>query len=283
MFTNKMFTNKMFTNKYLSGLINWFYNFVCKICFYYKIIILYPSIYNLINNSKYINDKNYKTNTNIAILLSAGTSSRFESDTPKQLFNYKNKELIMYSIENLVQLVDSIVIVTNSKCIDKISELVEKAKINKIILSTKSIYLIVSDYNCRLESIGSGINYIEYNLQLEPTNILIHDSARPFVPLDYYKNMLSNTNLYSQYGLKLTNGLMDLNFNTLNRDFYVELCSPICINWKLAKLIYHNFISRSNRYTHEFIDVIKIYKINIQIFYGKYNSLRKITVIDDVN
>ncbi len=114
------------------------------------------------------------------------------------------------------------------------------------------------------------------------TNILIHDSARPYIPSDYFNNMILTTHFYSQYCLKLTNGLMDLKYNTLDRDAYIELCSPLCINLKLSEIIYFNFMKKSNRYAHEFIDIIKIYNIPIELFYGKHKYLRKITYQDDL-
>jgi 2-C-methyl-D-erythritol 4-phosphate cytidylyltransferase len=38
----------------------------------------------------------------VGIILAAGTSSRFKSDTPKQLYSINNKPIIEYSIDMLI-------------------------------------------------------------------------------------------------------------------------------------------------------------------------------------
>lgn len=258
----------------------YFSNILSTLFLYVKILFFYTDIDKIIQE-KVINESKTRT---IGILLAAGTSTRFSIDHPKQLFIYKNKELIVYSIESMLEQLNTIVIVTNSNCLKKITEIVEKIKSNKLDhIKEVEIYITTNDINCRLESIGRGIQYVKDNTDilnityLNRINLLIHDSARPFVPCEYYNNMILNTKFYSQYCLKLTNGLMDLKYNTLNRDAYIELCSPICINFKLGDIIYLNFMKQSNRYNNEFIDIIKMYNIPIQIFYGNHKYLRKIT------
>jgi 2-C-methyl-D-erythritol 4-phosphate cytidylyltransferase len=244
---------------------------------------LYPEIY------KIRQKETANKSRTIALLLAAGTSTRFGMQQPKQLFTYKNKELIVYSIESMLEQLNTIIIVTNSNCLKQITEIVEKIKSTELVqIKHVQIHTITNDINCRLESIGTGIQYIKDNMDIlkitdfKNINLLIHDSARPYVSCDYYNNMMLNTKFYSQYCLKLTNGLMDLKYNTLDRDAYIELCSPICINLKLSDIIYFNFMKQSNRYVNEFIDIIKIYNIPIQIFYGNYKYLRKITYQDDL-
>jgi len=261
-------------------------NIFSKFCLYVKILFFYPDIYKIIQQKT---DNRNNNNIIIGILLAAGTSTRFGTLQPKQLFTYKNKELIVYSIESMLEQLNKIIIVTNSNCLKQITEIVEKIKFNKLVqIKQVQIYITTNDINCRLESIGTGIQYIKDNtdiLKITDFNrikLLIHDSARPYIPYDYYNNMILNTKFYSQYCLKLTNGLMDLKYNTLDRDAYIELCSPICINFVLSDIIYFNFIKESNRYANEFIDIIKIYNIPIQLFYGNHKYLRKITYQDDL-
>jgi len=45
----------------------------------------------------------------IGIILAAGTSSRFNSETPKQLYSVNNKPIIEYSIDNMIDLVDKLI------------------------------------------------------------------------------------------------------------------------------------------------------------------------------
>jgi len=265
----------------------YFNNILSKLCLYLKVLFFYPDIHKIIQqktDNRNNNNNNNNNNTTIGLLLAAGTSTRFSIDKPKQLFIYKNKELIVYSIESMLEQLNTIVIVTNSNCLKQITEIVEKIKSNKLDhIKEREICITTNDINCRLVSIGRGIQYIKDNMaklnitDLNRINLLIHDSARPYVPCEYYNNMILNTKFYSQYCLKLTNGLMDLKYNTLDRDAYIELCTPICINFNLGDIIYLNFMKQSNRYTNEFIDIIKICNIPIQIYYGNNKYLRKIT------
>ncbi len=253
--------------------------FIKSVFFYFKIKFYKNKINKIINK---IIDNNTNNNKIASLLLAAGTSSRFKnssnSDILKQIYLHNNKSIISYSIENISQYSEYIIIITNTNCYDKIVEIIDKFHYyikNKIII-------LINDFNCRLESIGVGLDYIKNNLK-NINKILIHDSARPFVPKNYIKNIIDNTIFYSQYSLNLTNGLIDNNYNTLDRDNYIEICSPICINYELCIFIYENFIEKKNRHVYEFIDILKIYKIEMNFIYGKYNYLKKITTIDDLN
>jgi hypothetical protein len=95
--------------------------------FYFKIFINIPNIINILYNIKN-NNKNDNLE-DVTLILAAGTSSRFENETVKQLFIINNKSIIRYSIELFLNITKSIVIVTNSKCYNEINDII------KIILS----------------------------------------------------------------------------------------------------------------------------------------------------
>jgi 2-C-methyl-D-erythritol 4-phosphate cytidylyltransferase len=232
--------------------------------FYYKILKCYFEIPEI--------KKNTNNNTNILILLAAGTSTRFGQECSKQLYIYNEKELIRYSIETFMEYMDKIIIVTNSLCYDNMVNIANN-------ISNK-ISVVVNDINCRLTSIECGLNYIK-NGNIEPDNIIIHDSARPFISKEYVEQITRNTRFYSQYCLKLTNGLMTKTCDVVDRDNYMELCTPISIKYRLCLLIFDNFMSK-NKYTYEFIDILKVYNIPMDFYYGKYHLLKKITYIEDV-
>ena len=242
----------------------------------------------------------------ICILLSAGTSSRFQDTTLstnnttlqeqyiyhyKQLHLIENKPVIVYSIEKIIDYVDELIIITNSECYDDIKTIINN-KYSKIIL-------LKNDINCRLESINTGLQYInKYYRQNKKLNnidnvdnvdnIIIHDVARPYITQDYIKKLTSNdthtsTHLYSQYYLKLTNGLMNLDNNTIvDRNKYIELCTPLCINYKLFNFIFTNYIQKNKSITYEFIPILQLLNIKINLIEGHYKVLRKITTRDDI-
>ena len=237
----------------------------------------------------------------ICILLSAGTSSRFQdpitttSNTStqqhyKQLHIIENKPVILYSIEKIIDNVDKLIIITNTQCYNDI----------KTIITDKysNIILLKNDINCRLESINTGLQYINKTYRQNKNlnnidnvdNVIIHDVARPYITQDYIQKLISSengndntTHLYSQYYLKLTNGLMNLDNNTIvDRNKYIELCTPLCINYKLFNFIFTNYIQKDKSITCEFIPILNILNIKINLIEGHYKVLRKITTKDDI-
>ena len=224
--------------------------------------------YNIVLNEDYIN--NY--NNNYGILLSAGFNTRFNSDIPKIFYKYKNEELIIHSIKKMLNL-KKIIIITNSDNYNELYDLINKYNFDNIII-------LINDINDRLESLNIGIEYIKDNFN-KINNIVIHDSARPFIKDDYISKII-NTKYFSQYYLKLTNGLIDKSCNILNRDNYLELCTPICINYNLLYFIFYNYMYKERKITDDFINIINLLNINYELIEGKLQYLRKITYIEDL-
>ena len=219
----------------------------------------------------------------VGVILAAGTSSRFNSNIPKQLYIINNKCVLQYSIDSMCDFVDEIIIVINKNI--KFNCTTKKCKIT----------FIENDINKRIESLNKAIFYIKNLNNIK--NIIIHDGARPFVSKQYFENLIFNNEKnnmkYSQYALKLTNGLYKIKQNStkigksrslaarwrraaprprcrpVNRDEYIELCTPICISYDLLKI----------QKTEEILDSINI---SPNFLYGNYKQLKKITTIDDL-
>ena len=206
----------------------------------------------------------------VGIILAAGTSSRFASNIPKQLYVINNKCVLQYSIDSMCDLVDELIIVINKNitfdCVAK----------------NCKITFIENNINKRKESLNKAILYIKKNIN-NVKNVIIHDGARPFVSKQYFENLIldneKNNMKYSQYVLKLTNGLYKIKkkycFKSRNigkpvkRDEYIELCTPICVSYDFLKI----------QKTEEILDSINI---SPNFLYGNYKQLRKITTIDDL-
>ena len=248
----------------------------------------------------------------ICILLSAGLSSRFQDTTIhnttlqyqyKQIHLIENKPVILYSIEKILDNVDKLIIITNTQCYDIIQNIIyEKySKDNKY----SKIIILKNDINCRIESINTGLHYInkyysKNNNNLNNIdnidNIIIHDVARPYITQDYIQKLISSENgngngndnnntihLYSHYYLKLTNGLMNLDNNTVvDRNKYIELCTPLCINYNLFNFIFTNYIQKDKSITCEFIPILQLLNIKLNLIEGHYKVLRKITTFEDI-
>ncbi len=228
---------------------------------------------------------------NIGIILAAGLSTRFNSKTSKQLYKIHNKHIIQYSIDAfLLKNITKIIIVTNTKCYYKILKLV----IKYYPRYQRHILIIINDYNCRLESMQKALNYIN-TLHTKIQNIIIHDSARPFITKKHIKYLINTHKnhkmLYTQYYIKLTNGLarftQEQELEFVDRDKYIEICTPLCIDYQLFNKIMNDQEYKDQngkRLFQEFIPVMNI--LNLQSKYhlleGHYYFLRKITTTNDL-
>ena len=230
----------------------------------------------VLQNSIHIQDiykiTNDNINTCIGILLAAGHSSRFNSEKPKQLYLIDNIPVIMYSVMAMINCVYKLIIVTNNKCLEEIKRLTKYYD---------NIIILTNDEDCRLKTIEIGLEFIKNNHDVTNNKkIIIHDSARPFVKEEYIKKLINDDSLYSQYYLKLVNGLYK--DKMLDRDQYKEICTPLVSNFDLFYFIFLNFMKLPNRIVYEHISILDLLKINYKLIHGNYNYLRKITFKEDL-
>jgi 2-C-methyl-D-erythritol 4-phosphate cytidylyltransferase/2-C-methyl-D-erythritol 2,4-cyclodiphosphate synthase len=101
---------------------------------------------------------------NYFIILASGQSKRFNSKKLKQFITYKNKALFEHSLEKALisKLFKKIILVVNDKKQIKI----KLPKIVKVIKGGK-------------ERSDSSLLALKYIKKFKPTNVLIHDAARP--------------------------------------------------------------------------------------------------------
>lgn len=112
---------------------------------------------------------------NIALILAAGSSHRFNADLPKQFYQIDGKPLIWYAINSFhaVEEIDAIVVVAKKDHVDFISRLVQEynlAKVRHIILGGET----------RQESSFNGVKFIK-TFAKDDDIVLIHDAARPLI------------------------------------------------------------------------------------------------------
>jgi 2-C-methyl-D-erythritol 4-phosphate cytidylyltransferase len=110
---------------------------------------------------------------NTAIIVAAGSGTRFGSKTPKQFLELLGKPLIIHTLfafENCPQ-IDAVVLVLSSTETANFLKIVSKYNLKKLVK-------IVSGGTSRAESVLKGFNAIR------PTNaeiVAVHDGARPCV------------------------------------------------------------------------------------------------------
>ena len=216
---------------------------------------------------------------NVGILLSAGYGNRFSNDIVKQLYIIDDLPMILYSLKVLLNVLDYVVIVVNTKCFDDVKKIIHE---NNII--ENKIYIVINDINDRLESINTGLYFIKNNMK-NVKNIIIHDSARPFIKEKHIIDLISKINdeiLYSQYYFNLVNGLLlknkDGNYEETDRSEFIEICTPICANFELYEFLFSN----KKRKCYEIIPLLDSLKIKYELIEGEYKYIRKITKLEDI-
>lgn len=212
----------------------------------------------------------------VILLLSAGQSSRFGHDCPKQIYEYDGCTIIERAIRIFHDITSHLVVVVNQTNAEVIRRVTDHGYNHIHIVAT-------NQDGDRFDSIEIGLRYIRDHIQHDFQDIIIHDCARPFVYQHDIKKIMRCTCLYSQYVMKLTNGLLETSTNrVVNRDHYIELCTPMKMDYKLCDDLFIRFMSGKHRYVCEFIPLLKLYKIPMHFFQGSYASLRKITYLEDL-
>ena len=114
---------------------------------------------------------------NYFIILASGQSKRFNSNKPKQFIKYKNKALFEHSIDKAIssKLFKKIILVINDK----------KQIKNKFPKNVK----IIKGGKERSDSSLIGLKYIK---KFKPSNVLIHDAARPNFSIKLLKKLVNS-------------------------------------------------------------------------------------------
>ena len=120
---------------------------------------------------------------NYFIVLSAGSGKRFYSDIPKQFTLYKGKMLFEHSVDKAIK----------SGLFDKIFIVIQKSHYKYLKnYKNKKVKFIIGGK----ERHKSSINSIKFIKKFNPTNVYIHDAARPNFSISLLKKLNSNIKKY---------------------------------------------------------------------------------------
>ncbi len=110
---------------------------------------------------------------NTAIIVAAGSGTRFGSATPKQFIEILGKPLIIHTLERFEScpLIDEIVLVLPTEEIENFQKTAGKFNLKKLAK-------IIAGEQTRAESVLNGLNSIDKNLV---EIVAVHDGARPLV------------------------------------------------------------------------------------------------------
>ena len=109
---------------------------------------------------------------NIAIIVAAGTGSRFKSDIPKQFVEISGKPVILHTLERFVacEMVDEIVLVLSPDRIGTFENISGDFRFRKPVR-------VVSGGATRAESVRNGLDAVGPETEI----VAVHDGARPLV------------------------------------------------------------------------------------------------------
>ena len=204
---------------------------------------------------------------NYFIILAAGSGKRFRAKKPKQYFFYKNKQLFEHSIEKAL----------NSKLFKKIILVIDNPK--KIQKKYAKNVLIIKGGKERFDSSLIALKNIK---KYKPTNVLIHDAARPDFSIKLLKSLIKNLKkniavipiIQPKDTIKYK---IKKKLYNLNRDKIVLTQTPQAFNYKelynLANSQYKNITDESTL----FIENDK----KIRFIKGE-NKNSKITYLEDI-
>jgi len=145
---------------------------------------------------------------NYFIILASGQSKRFNSKKPKQFNIYKNKALFKHSLEKAIEskLFKKIILVVNNK-----KSIKEKSPKNVLVIKGGK------------ERSDSSLIALKYIKKFKPTNVLIHDAARPNFTIKLLNNLIKSLknnkavipaiNSKDSVKYKIKNQLFNLNRN----------------------------------------------------------------------
>jgi len=204
---------------------------------------------------------------NYFIILAAGSGKRFNSKVPKQYFIYKNKELFEHSLEKAI----------NSKLFKKIILIVDNPK--RIKRKYPKNVLIVKGGKERSDSSLIGLKKIK---RFQPSNILIHDAARPDFSIKLLKNLIKNLkkniavipiiNPKDSIKYKIRNELYNLN---RNKAFLTQ--TPQAFRYKNL----YNLATSQNKIITDEATLFIENNMKIKFIKGE-NKNNKITYLEDI-
>ena len=204
---------------------------------------------------------------NYFIILASGQSKRFNSKKPKQFNIYRNRALFKHSLEKAIKskLFKKIILVVNNK-----KNIKEKFPKNILIIKGGK------------ERSDSSLIALKYIKKFKPTNVLIHDAARPNFTiklLNQLIKLLKNNkavipaiNSKDSIKYKIKN-----QFFNLNRDNSYLTQTPQAFKFKD---LYNLSIKQKNKITDEATLFIES-NLKIKIIKGE-NFNNKITYAEDI-
>lgn len=216
---------------------------------------------------------------NIALLLASGVGSRCGLNYPKQFAKVENKTILELSVESFENhnLIDEIIIVTNSEYVEKVKELTKKyEKVSKVVVGGAT----------RKDSSFNGISAINDN----EANVLIHDAVRPLVTSEIITNciMALKKNLAVCVAIPSTDTIFVIDDNNKiasipKRKFLMRAQTPQCFKLSLIRVAHQKANLDTNCVVTDDCGLIMNYtETKIYIVEGSEDNI-KVTFKEDLD
>ena len=206
-----------------------------------------------------------------AIILMAGSSTRYKKCKNKNLEIIKNKPVFMYSIEKFY----------DNKNIEKIYLVLQekdKNKVKKYISKYKNVELVIGG-STRKESVYNALKLVKTKY------VIIHDGARPLIKEKYIKDCINAMRTYNGCSIgvpsKDTIKIVDnhnIVLNTTNRSNTYLIQTPQCFNTKI--LLEQHKLSKSD--VTDDCMLLEQAGYSIKIIDGDYTNI-KLTTKEDLD
>lgn len=112
---------------------------------------------------------------NTAIIVAAGSGTRFDSSTPKQFLDLAGKPVILHTLQvfQAASVIDEIVVVIGNDHISKLDNILAESPISKL-------KAVVAGGDSRSASVKNGFDAVNP----ESVIVCVHDGVRPLVTVD---------------------------------------------------------------------------------------------------
>jgi len=203
------------------------------------------------------------------VIVAAGSSTRFKSETPKMLFKIGD-ELVIDKTRKLFINDDDC-----SQIIIVVNEAVKEYLKDKLVAKE----IIVDGGNQRYLSVNNGLKEVKEDY------VFIHDGARCFLSKQDLENLKENVSDACLLVGKVVDTIKVVDDGyikqTINRDTLAAAQTPQVFKTRLLKECYKQAIKDSYSATDEAGIVEKYSNVKIKVIYA-YNDNKKVTTIDDI-
>ena len=188
------------------------------------------------------------------ILLASGKGDRFDSTKPKQLAKFRNNTIFMHALNNILKCaaIDNIVITVSKDTLEEIKDSIKQLHQNH---KAKIMPLVMGGAE-RSNSVYNALKFISQQEKL-PDHIMVHDSARPFVPQLVINNLINSCS--HEHGvvpaLPIHDSIKQINENNIikniNRSSIVRVQTPQIFPFKKLLYAYDNISDINNTLTDD--------------------------------